>query len=46
MKTNFEVSQKEETSVLLRFEEGLKEAKMMQEGKLPKKSLSELYENC
>jgi len=38
------VSKTNET-LLFRFEEGLKEAKMMKNGKLPKKPLSELYEN-
>ena len=32
--------------LLSRFEKGLKEAKMMKDGILPKKPLSELYENC
>jgi len=45
MKATFVVSKTDE-SLLHRFEEGLKEAKMMKEGKLPKKPLSELYENC
>ena len=45
MKATFVVSKSEET-LLSRFEEGLKEAKMMKEGKLPKIPLNELYENC
>jgi len=44
MKATFVVS-KTNDSLLFRFEEGLKEAKKMKEGKLPKKPLSELYEN-
>ena len=42
MRAKFVVSKTNE-SLLSRFEEGLKEAKKMQEGKLPKKPLSELY---
>ena len=45
MKATFVISKTNE-SLLSRFEEGLIEAKLMKEGKLPKKSLSELYENC
>ena len=45
MKATFVVSKTNE-SLLTRFEEGLKEAKKMKEGKLSKKPLSELYENC
>ena len=41
MRAKFVVSKTNE-SLLSRFEEGLKEAKNMQEGKLPKKPLSEL----
>ena len=44
MKATFVVSKTDE-SILVRFEEGLKEAKEMKDGKLPKKPLSELYEN-
>jgi hypothetical protein len=44
MRATFVVSKTNE-SLLSRFEEGLKEAKMMKEGKLPKKPLSELYAN-
>ncbi|MCL2649971.1 MAG: hypothetical protein FWD60_02955 [Candidatus Azobacteroides sp.] len=44
MKARFVVSKTDE-SFLVRLEEGLKEAKNMKEGKLPKKPLSELYEN-
>jgi len=43
MRAKFVVSQANE-SFLSRFEEGLLEAKMMKDGKLPKKPLSELYE--
>ena len=45
MKATFVVSKTEET-LLSKFEEGLKEAKMMKDGKLPKIPLSELYESC
>ena len=45
MKATFVISKTDE-SLLSRFEEGLKEAKLMKEGKLPKKSVSELYESC
>jgi len=44
MKATFVVSKNNE-SLLFRFEEGLKEAKKMKEGKLPKKPLCELYAN-
>ena len=44
MKALFVVSKTEE-SLLVKFEEGLKEAKKMKEGKIPKKPLRELYEN-
>jgi len=44
MKATFVVSKTDE-SLLFRFEEGLKEAKKMKDGKLPKKPLSELYES-
>ena len=44
MKATFVVAKTNE-SLLSRFEEGLKEAKMMSDGKLPKKPLSELYAN-
>ena len=44
MKATFVVSKTEEL-LLSKFEEGLKEAKMMKEGKLPKKPLNELYES-
>ena len=44
MKATFIVSKTGE-SLLVKFEEGLKEAKMMKDGKLPKKPLCELYEN-
>ena len=44
MKAKFVVSKNNE-SLLSRFEEGLKEAKMMRDGKLPKKPLNELYAN-
>ena len=44
MKATFTVSKTEE-SLLSKFEEGLMEAKMMKEGKLPKKPLNELYSN-
>ena len=43
MKAKFVVSKKDE-SLLARFEEGLKEAKKMKEGLLPKKPLHELYD--
>jgi len=43
MKARFVVSKPNE-SLLSRLEEGLKEAKEMKEGKLPKKPLCELYE--
>jgi len=45
MKAKFIVSKTNENSLLTRFEEGLKEAKLMKEGKLPKKPLCELYDN-
>ena len=44
MKTSFVISKTEE-SLLVKFEEGLIEAKKMKEGKIPKKTLRELYEN-
>ena len=44
MRASFVVSKAGE-SLLSRFEEGLKEAKSMKEGKLPKKPLCELYGN-
>ena len=44
MKATFVISKTNE-SLLSRFEEGLKEAKNMKEGSLPKKPLSELYAN-
>ena len=44
MKATFVVSKTNE-SLLSRFEEGLIEAKNMKDGKLPKKPLTELYEN-
>jgi len=44
MKATFVVSKTNEP-LLVRFEEGLKEAKMMKEGKLPKKPLCELCTN-
>ena len=44
MRATFVVSKTNE-SLLFRFEEGLKEAKKMKEGKMPKKPLSELYAN-
>ena len=44
MKAKFVVSKANE-SLLARFEEGLKEAKMMKNGELTKKPLCELYEN-
>ena len=43
MRAKFFISKPNE-SLLTRFEEGLREAKGMKEGKLPKKPLSELYE--
>jgi len=46
MKATFVVSQaKTNESLLARFEEGLREAKNMRDGKLPKKPLKELYES-
>jgi len=45
MKAKFIVSQTNDDSLLTRFEEGLKEAKLMKEGKLQKKPLCELYSN-
>jgi hypothetical protein len=42
MRANFVVS-KTNDMLLSRLEEGLQEAKMMKEGKLPKKPLHELY---
>jgi len=44
MRASFVVS-KTNDCLLSRFEEGLKEAKNMHEGKLPKKPLKELYAN-
>jgi len=44
MSATFVVSKTNEL-LLSRFEEGLREAKMMKDGKLPKKPLCELYEN-
>jgi len=44
MKAKFVVSKTDE-SLLVKFEEGLMEAKKMKAGELPKKLLSELYEN-
>jgi len=43
MKAKYVVSKTNE-SLLARFEEGLKEAKNMKDGNIPKKLLSELYE--
>jgi len=43
MRTKFVVSKKDDASFLNRFETGLKEAKMMQNGKLPKKPLDKFY---
>ena len=42
MKAKFILSKTNENSLLTRFEEGLKEAKLMKEGKLPKKTLEEI----
>ena len=44
MSAKFVVAKTDE-SLLVRFEEGLIEAKKMKDGKLPKKPLCELYEN-
>ena len=44
MEATFVVAKTNE-SLLARFEEGLKEAKNMNDGKLPKKPLRELYAN-
>jgi len=45
MSAKFIISKTDE-SLLARFEEGLIEAKMMKEGKLPKKPLRDLYESA
>ena len=44
MRAKFVVAKTDE-SLLVRFEEGLIEAKKMKDGKLPQKPLCELYEN-